>query len=66
MEILRAVAVALAILVLLFLACRKFIWWYTGIGRAIRALESIDASLKLLPAVRRDMHQQAQIGRNAA
>ena len=31
---------------------RPLVWWYFGISRAVRALESIDASLKLLPAVR--------------
>ena len=36
----------------LMLLGRQFVWWYLGIGRAIRALESIDASLKCLPAVR--------------
>jgi hypothetical protein len=42
---------AAAWLVLMLLG-RKFVWWYFGIGRAVRALESIDASLKCLPAVR--------------
>lgn len=37
---------------LALLLLRGLVWWYFGISRAIRALESIDASLKLLPAVR--------------
>ncbi len=37
---------------LALLLLRGLVWWYFGISRAVRALESIDASLKLLPAVR--------------
>ena len=36
-----------------FMIGREVIWWYFGIDRAIAALESMDASLKQLPAVRR-------------
>jgi len=36
----------------LFLVGRAFWWWYCGIDRIVEALESIDASLKQLPAVR--------------
>jgi hypothetical protein len=41
-----------AVWLVLMLIGRRFVWWYFGIGRAIRALESIDSSLKCLPAVR--------------
>ena len=46
-----AVKLIAAELVLL-LILRPVIWWYFGLSRAIRALESIDSSLKCLPAVR--------------
>jgi hypothetical protein len=46
-----AVKLIAAELVLL-LILRPVLWWYFGISRAIRALESIDSSLKCLPAVR--------------
>lgn len=42
----------LAVQVIVLLVLRPIVWWYLGIGRAIRRLESIDASLKCLPAVR--------------
>jgi hypothetical protein len=38
---------------------RWIIWWYFGIDRAIAALESIDASLKCLPAVKSDASRRA-------
>lgn len=46
--ILTLVGLEVAILVVL----RPLVWWYFGISRAVRALESIDASLRCLPAVR--------------
>ncbi len=45
----------LCVLVLFFVAVRFFWWWYFGISRIVNALESIDESLKCLPAVR-DSH----------
>jgi hypothetical protein len=50
-----ALVVAVAIAVFLFL--RTFWCWYWKISRAIALLESIDESLKQLPAVRRYDHQ---------
>lgn len=38
--------------VVILLILRPLVWWYFGITRAMRALESIDSSLKCLPAVR--------------
>ena len=53
----------IAILILgeavILLVLRPIVWWYFGIGRAVAALESIDASLKCLPAVRRDVSRRA-------
>lgn len=34
------------------LAVRPLVWWYFGINRAVRALENIDASLRVLPIVK--------------
>jgi hypothetical protein len=56
-------ALVLILLIGLFLAGRKIVWWYFGIDRALRALESIDASLRQLPAVREFDHIS---GRRAA
>ena len=33
-------------------ALRPLVWWYFGINRAVRALENIDASLRVLPAIK--------------
>lgn len=51
------------VLILLFLFGRMVVWWYFGIDRAVAALESIDASLKQLPAVRFYDNQLANEGR---
>ena len=48
----RIVIIVVCVLVL-FLLVRAFWWWYFGIDRIIEALESMDASLKQLPAVQR-------------
>lgn len=40
-----------ALQIAIMLAVRPLVWWYFGIGRAMRALENIDASLRVLPAV---------------
>jgi len=48
---LAGIAIGAAAVVGLLLALRGVIWWYWGISRAVRALESIDASLRALPAV---------------
>jgi len=42
----------LAILVVVFLVLREFWCWYWKINRVVALLESIDESLKQLPAVR--------------
>jgi hypothetical protein len=42
----------LAVQVLILLALRPLILWYLKINPAVKLLESIDASLKCLPAVR--------------
>jgi len=47
---LRILIVVVVVLVF-FLLVRAFWWWYWGIDRIVEALESIDASLKQLPAV---------------
>lgn len=41
-----------AIQVGVLLAVRPLVWWYFGIGRAVRALENIDVSLRTLPSVK--------------
>jgi hypothetical protein len=46
----------------LFLLVRAFWWWYWGIDRIVEALESIDASLKQLPAVQQA--DRARLGRS--
>ena len=33
-------------------AVRPLLWWYFGINRMVRALENIDASLRVLPAIK--------------
>ena len=43
----------LALQIGVLLAVRPLVWWYFGIGRAVRALEAIDESIRVLPAVRR-------------
>jgi hypothetical protein len=47
---------------LILLLLRPLILWYFRIPRMLRALESIDASLKCLPAVKnqRQMNQSQQ------
>ncbi len=55
----QLLAIALLAEVTIMLVLRPIVWWYFGIGRAIAALESIDASLKCLPAVRRDVSRRA-------
>ena len=41
----------ISVQVVLVLALRPLVWWYFGIGRALRHLSSIDVSLRQLPAV---------------
>lgn len=53
--------VTLIVFVGLFLLLREFWCWYWKINRAIALLESIDESLKQLPAVRRYDHQGQRI-----
>ncbi len=53
-------------LILVFLAARRFMWWYWGIDRMVKALESIDESLKVLPAVRTHYSQKANQRQRAA
>jgi hypothetical protein len=48
----QLVMTMLAVQGVVLLILRPIVWWYFGIGRAIRALESVDSSLKCLPAVR--------------
>jgi hypothetical protein len=38
--------------VVVMLALRPLIWWYFGIGRALRALESVDARLKYIGEIK--------------
>lgn len=45
--------VGLAIIIALFLTLREFWCWYWKINKALELLESIDRSLKQLPAVSR-------------
>ena len=45
----------------LILAARKFLLWYLKINPMLATLRSIDASLKCLPAVKRDGY--AQLGK---
>jgi hypothetical protein len=47
----QLVMAMLAVQVVVLLVLRPVVWWYFGIGRAIEALEQIDASLRCLPAV---------------
>jgi len=50
-----------AVWFVLMLLGRTFVWWYFGIGRAIRALEAIDQSLKCLPAVEARQRQLRRV-----
>lgn len=52
---------AVFLLVLLFVAVRSFWLWYWRINRAIALLESIDESLKQLPAVRQHDYRGQRI-----
>ncbi|MGH7748327.1 MAG: hypothetical protein ACREQ5_26765 [Candidatus Dormibacteria bacterium] len=53
MDVVSAAIVLLLILIAFVAAGRAWVWWYFGISRMVRALESIDESLRELPAVRR-------------
>lgn len=46
--------VGLAVLIGLFLLLREFWCWYWKLNRVVELLESIDQSLKQLPAVSRN------------
>jgi hypothetical protein len=54
MDSASAIIVAILIGIVIFLVLREFWCWYWKINRAIALLESIDASLKQLPAVARN------------
>ena len=45
------ILIVVVTLIGVFLLIRAFWWWYWGIDRFVELLESIDASLKQLPAV---------------
>jgi hypothetical protein len=49
-----AVIVSIAIIVVVFLVLREVWCWYWKINRMVALLESIDESLKQLPAVTRN------------
>jgi hypothetical protein len=51
---------------LLLLLIRPLILWYFRVNRMVRALESIDASLKCLPAVKNDRLARHGISSRAA
>lgn len=46
----RLLLTIVAIQIGVMLAVRPLVWWYFGINRAVRALENIDASLRVLRA----------------
>ncbi|HKV54935.1 MAG TPA: hypothetical protein VJN94_09855 [Candidatus Binataceae bacterium] len=46
------ILIGIVVVVLVFLAIRRIICWYWKINRMVALLESIDSSLKQLPAVR--------------
>ena len=48
----RLLISVLALQIGVLLAVRPLVWWYLGVGRAVRALENIDVSLRSLPSVR--------------
>lgn len=48
----RLLISVLALQIGVLLAVRPLVWWYLGVGRAVRALENIDVSLRSLPTVR--------------
>ena len=52
--------------VLVLLLIRPLICWYLKINRMVKALESIDASLKCLPAVKNDRQARLTISNRAA
>jgi|HubBroStandDraft_2_1064218.scaffolds.fasta_scaffold167392_2 hypothetical protein len=49
---LELAVILIAAELVLLLILRPVIWWYLGLSRAIRALESIASSLECLPCVR--------------
>lgn len=50
----------------ILLLLRPLILWYLRIGRMVKALESIDQSLKCLPAVKADRLARLGIERRVA
>lgn len=48
----RLLITIVAIQIGVMLAVRPLVWWYFGINRAVRALENIDASLRVLPVIK--------------
>ena len=48
--------------ILFLLLLRPILLWYLKVNQAIRLLQSIDRSLKLLPAVRVDAHKRRMAG----
>jgi hypothetical protein len=55
----QLLAIGILTAAVILLVMRPIVWWYFGIGRAIAALESIDASLRCLPAVKSDASRRA-------
>jgi hypothetical protein len=55
----QLLAIGILVSAAILLVMRRIVWWYLGIDRAIAALESIDASLKCLPAVKSDASRRA-------
>ena len=57
------IAMTLAVTqVILLLLLRPILLWYLKVNQAIRLLQSIDSSLKLLPAVRVDANRRRMAG----
>ena len=63
---LSLIAIAIVVLVLVAWATRSIVLWYWRINKMVALLESIDESLKQLPAVRRHHFQAEQSGRKVA
>ena len=63
---LQLFAIALCVLFALAWLSRSLVLWYWRINRIVGLLESIDESLKQLPAVRRHNFQSEQQGRKVA
>ena len=48
--------------ILILLVLRPILLWYLKVNQALRLLQSIDRSLKLLPAVRVDANKRRMAG----